>query len=191
MDSLKFIVAELPPGINQIRKLEHDHMYGRERDRWQLLVRQAIGRQLCSFPGRVSIDYTAYRLQLADKDNNAGSFKLVGDALVKLCIIRDDGPMVVDEAKSNYGQSRILHYPDQRIEVTIMDLEEHVVGVLRCDQCGVILDPSRPYRLSMRSKRARCTKCYTYVNAELKREGLGPMVMTLIEPAQRRLEASP
>jgi hypothetical protein len=185
MRVLTFKIAELPPGLNNIKKM-HWAVYGRERDRWALLVREAIGRNNQGFTGRVSIEYHAYRVQLMDKDNHHGSFKLVGDALVKLGIIRDDSPRIIDEELSHYLQEKVSHYTDQRIEVTITDLEEPSLVAkeyLVCGGCSVAINPaSTPYRRSRRSRQVLCMSCYLQLNHELKAKGMGPASYDLVKP---------
>jgi hypothetical protein len=78
------------------------------------------------FSGRVIVEYTAYRVQLMDKDNHHGSFKLIGDALVFYGIIKDDGPEVIDEDLSTYRQKQVHHRNEQRVEITVKDLENNV-----------------------------------------------------------------
>lgn len=192
MRELRFKVAELPPNLNGIKKLVRSYKYGQERDRWQLLIRSAIGPDMVSFPSRVSIQFDVYCVQRSDKDNAQARFKLVGDALVNMGIIRDDSPRIIDEDLSHYVENRISHRPEKRIEVLIKDLDEHPEkrgGSLYCDYCGVEIDRSKPYRLSHRTGRARCTRCYMVVNAELKRQGLGPASMTLVEPKDLEVPA--
>jgi len=155
-------------------------MYGRERDRWQLLIRQAIGRNMHCFPGHVAIQYDAYRVQLMDKDNHHGSFKLIGDALKNLGVILDDGPKIVDEDLSHYEQHRVGHHADQHIMVTIRALDDPAANGITCADCGAVIDLSKPFRLSPRG-RALHILCYSKVNAELKGRGLGPLNMKLVE----------
>ena len=122
MKDLQFQIAELPFGLNRLLRM-HWRVRNNERDAWRLKVRAALGRNVPEFPGRVMIEYTAYRVKLQDKDNNTSSFKMIGDALVFYNIIRDDSPKYIDEDKSRYRQEKVAHFADQRIEVTIKDLE--------------------------------------------------------------------
>lgn len=187
MKTLTFTLAELPPGLNAIKKM-HWAVYRQHRDRWLLLVREAIGREMRSYPGKVSVEYHAYRVQLMDKDNHHGSFKLVGDALVKLGILRDDSPKVIDEDLSKYVQEHVSHYNEQRIEITIQDLEKTVdpkTMVVQCGSCSRIIDTMKtPYRKAKRSGRCLCTSCYLQLNHELKAQGMGPAAYELIEPKE-------
>lgn len=188
MRDLKFVIAELPPNLNGIKKLSRNYyLYGQERDRWQMLIRQAIGADMISYPGRVSIQFDVYCMQKSDKDNAQARFKLVGDALVNMGIIRDDSNRVIDEQLSHYQEFKNAHRSDpRRIDVLIKDLDDGLIvnheNALHCDYCGVEIDESKPYRKSRRSGKARCTRCYMIVNAQLKRQGLGPAMMELIEP---------
>lgn len=122
MKDLVLTINELPVGLNKMKRL-HWTVYGEKRDLWRILVRAAIGRQLCSFPGRVAVEYVVYRVQLADKDNHHASFKLIGDALVHYGVIRDDGPEIIDEDLSKYRQEQVRHRSEQHIMVRIKDLE--------------------------------------------------------------------
>tara|TARA_R100001594_G_scaffold143374_1_gene191256 strand:- start:149 stop:451 length:303 start_codon:yes stop_codon:yes gene_type:complete len=47
--------------------------------------------------GPVEVHYTRKSIRLMDWDNAAGSFKLVGDALVNIGILEDDNPKVIKE----------------------------------------------------------------------------------------------
>lgn len=123
MQELLITITGLPPGLNKLMG-RHWSANRREKQLWYLLLRQAIGRNMRSFPGRVAIIATTYRIRLLDPmDNKAASFKFIGDALVHYEIIRDDGPEIVDEEKSAYRQVRVRHKNEQRIEVRIVDLE--------------------------------------------------------------------
>jgi len=67
--------------------------------------------------GPVNVVYTRRSVRLMDWDNAAGSFKLVGDALVKCGILEDDNPKVIKEFKVE--QVRVKKRHEQGFEVKI------------------------------------------------------------------------
>lgn len=52
-------------------------------------------RAMIRFQNPVTIEYTRFSFKELDEDNLGGSFKPIGDALVKLGIIKDDSPKFV------------------------------------------------------------------------------------------------
>lgn len=183
MKELVFKLAELPPGLNKIKDLAYNEEYGEERDRWHLLVRKAIGRNLVSFPGRVSIDYTRRSVGCMDVDNREASFKLIGDALKNLHVIKDDSPEYIDEKLSHYNIIRVPHYRDQGIEVMIKDLGPLTnAPTVVCSWCGDTIDTSKPYRRTARKSEPVCNKCALGVNHALKLKGLGQTGLIVVKP---------
>lgn len=71
-------------------------------------------------PNTVRITFARFALQLMDWDNFAGSFKLVGDALHGLSIIKDDKPDIVKEFIPK--QEKVLLRKQEKIVITIEDI---------------------------------------------------------------------
>ena len=67
--------------------------------------------------GPVHILYTRRSVRLMDWDNAAGSFKLIGDALVKCGILEDDNPKVITEFRVE--QQKVSRRIEQGFQVQI------------------------------------------------------------------------
>lgn len=77
-----------------------------------------IKEQKCpTYPGTVKITYVRYHTHLQDWDNHCASFKIIGDALVKLGIIKDDKPTIV--VKFVPEQERVKKKEDIKIAIYI------------------------------------------------------------------------
>ena len=63
------------------------------------------------------MEYTRRSVRLMDWDNAAGSFKLIGDALVKCGILEDDNPKIIKEFKVD--QERVRKRYEQGFTVKI------------------------------------------------------------------------
>lgn len=83
-----------PPSLNAANKMHHmaKHRLGKDIE----LMLRSRG-PVPQYPGPVSIDYfrTYHSKPLDETDNLPGSFKLVGDALVRLGVIEDDRREIV------------------------------------------------------------------------------------------------
>ena len=94
-----------PPSRNACDKMHWSRRHKLTKDIELMLVSRG---QLPSFAGPVTIVYsrTCHGAEL-DEDNLAGSFKAVGDALVRLNVIEDDKPkivrLVVDQQRRGKG----------------------------------------------------------------------------------------
>lgn len=80
-----------PPSLNVYLRM---HWARRKRllDETGLRLLAAMQRQRRAFTVPVTISYTLWSVRLRDWDNAAGSFKVVGDSLVKLGVLKDDNP---------------------------------------------------------------------------------------------------
>lgn len=94
------VVINLPgylaPGLNGKAGLIRAHWATRRREAEVVtkLLRAAWDGTV--LPGPVEVDYTRFYSRLPmDWDNAGASFKLIGDALVELGVIPDDGPEVI------------------------------------------------------------------------------------------------
>lgn len=79
---------------------QHWRDYAKERDIWATLIRAKLAPK--QKPAhRVGIHFTAYRVRICDRINNAHGFKAVLDALVNLGWLFDDSEAWLDDT---YGQ---------------------------------------------------------------------------------------
>lgn len=115
--TLTLIVLGLePPGLNGSRGLMRMHWRRRKKleEKIQLLIRSAGPPP--SLHGRVRVRYwRSYRAQPMDDDNLAASFKLVGDALVRLGVLEGDSPdklelVPAQGARAGSGPRIVLHF---------------------------------------------------------------------------------
>ena len=83
-----------PPGINRLLRM---HWAVRKKIQNNLVDELSSEYPTDLIVGPVEIHYTRKSIRLMDWDNAAGSFKLVGDALVTLGILEDDNPKVIKE----------------------------------------------------------------------------------------------
>lgn len=104
----------LVPGINRLLR-----MHWAVRKKMQSALVATIEEQYdCELiEGPVIVEYTRRSIRLMDWDNAAGSFKLVGDALVQCGILSDDNPKVITEFRVE--QERVRKRTDQGFRVTI------------------------------------------------------------------------
>ncbi len=78
-------------------------------------------KKLKKHKGEVSVSIVNYANQLMDWDNLASTFKIIGDALVKLGVIIDDNPKVVIEFKM--AQKRVRTKKEENLVYIIEDYD--------------------------------------------------------------------
>jgi hypothetical protein len=100
----------LPPGLNQIKHMD-PFEYNRVKKSWMWLIKAATLKNQLSFQ-RADIAMTVYRIGRMDKDNTEASFKIPGDALRDLHVIRNDDTQSIRTDIKN-----VLVKPSQRHEI--------------------------------------------------------------------------
>ena len=103
-----------PPGINRLLRM---HWAVRKKHQNNLVSELEANYPTDLIEGPVCVEYTRRSVRLMDWDNAAGSFKLVGDALVQLGILEDDNPQIIKEFKVD--QERVKHRVEQGFTVII------------------------------------------------------------------------
>ena len=83
-----------PPGINRLLRM---HWAVRKQLQNNLVAEIQSAYPCDLIEGPVCVAYTRRSVRLMDWDNAAGSFKLIGDALVKCGILEDDNPKIIKE----------------------------------------------------------------------------------------------
>lgn len=111
---LEIISNIQPPGINKLLRMHY-----RVRKKLQAEIAEDIAANypLDLIEGPVTVDYLRKSVRLMDWDNAAGSFKLIGDALVQLGILEDDNPTVIKEFRVE--QERVSRLKGQGYRVYI------------------------------------------------------------------------
>lgn len=109
------VVNELTPGLNRWQRM-HWGKRSKIKEKWQWLIKEQNPQKHAS---SVNITYTRVSTQPMDLDNVGGSFKAIGDALVKGGIIEDDSPDIVQsltvqwqKAESQKRQRSIIEIRD-------------------------------------------------------------------------------
>lgn len=118
------IISGLPKTINQLSG-KHWAIVQKESQKWFRLIKNQMIADRIRLPDvplkKARIVYTRFSFRQTDDDNRASSFKRVQDALVKLSIIEDDNPDVIEvvhlweKCAPNEGKIRI------RLEETIIN----------------------------------------------------------------------
>ena len=103
-----------PPGINKLLRM---HWAVRKKLQNNLVAELQSAYSCDLIEGPVSVEYTRRSVRLMDWDNAAGSFKLIGDALVKCGILEDDNPKIIKEFKVE--QERVRKRDEQGFTVKI------------------------------------------------------------------------
>ena len=117
------IPGEVPPGLNELRKLWSDpsHKEYREmRDAWVLWLKAALGSHRPSYM-RARIEMTMYRLGSMDRDNLEASFKIIGDALQIAGVIPDDDTTTIE--RPPVVSVKVAHYADIKTVLEITELK--------------------------------------------------------------------
>lgn len=88
---LKYVIPEIPPSNNRYAGRMNCWEYRSEKQRWKLLVRQAVGRKIPPEPlsrATVTLIYHFKDNRRRDPDNYSG--KMILDGLTAAGIIADD-----------------------------------------------------------------------------------------------------
>jgi hypothetical protein len=96
MAALRLEIPTLPPALNGPSGLLRMHFTKRRKvaDRWAMLLLVARGRDRQRFC-RCEVKVTFYTSRFRDPDGAYASLKLPLDELVKLEVLKDDGPDVI------------------------------------------------------------------------------------------------
>jgi Holliday junction resolvase RusA-like endonuclease len=86
------------------------------KDQWQWLIK---AEKPDKHDGAVNITYTRVSTQPMDLDNVGGSFKAIGDALVKAGIIEDDSPDIVQSLTVQWQKAE-----SQKQQRSIIEIED-------------------------------------------------------------------
>jgi hypothetical protein len=94
--------GQLPPGLNEIKRMNKKYEYPRVKKSWMWLIFAALQKNHRSFE-RARIEMTCYRIgaDRMDRDNTEASFKIPGDALRDLHIIPDDNQHTIQTEIKN------------------------------------------------------------------------------------------
>jgi len=103
-----------PPGINRLLRM---HWAVRKKLQLKLVAEIQEAYECDLIEGPVTVEYTRRSIRLMDWDNAAGSFKLIGDALVACGILEDDNPKVIKVFKVK--QEKVPHRNEQGFTVKI------------------------------------------------------------------------
>lgn len=95
----------------------HYHALNNAKSEMAILVGAKTKNQ---HEGKVQITITRYACQLMDWDNLAGGFKIIGDALVRQKVIKDDKPEVV--VFFNTQQIKVATRKEERTMILIEDI---------------------------------------------------------------------
>lgn len=108
-------VKELTPSLNKWQRM-HWGKRSKIKEQWIWLIKEQKPKK---HPESVHITYTRVSSRKMDLDNVGGSFKAIGDALVKCGIIEDDNPDIVksltlkwEKAKSQKEQYSLIEIED-------------------------------------------------------------------------------
>ena len=114
-----FILNKLVPGMNGSDGLLREHWTNRKKRKlkYMNIFRSQVK---CIYKGTVSIDYVRYCCRFMDWDNMGASFKCVGDALVGLGILGDDGPEVIRYFRLE--QKKVHRRCEEMVEIIIRPL---------------------------------------------------------------------
>jgi len=115
---MEITVHELAPGLNGSNGLIRMHFrsYGKVKDRWQLLLREAAGTRRAPDPCHIHM-HRYYCGQPMDIDNLYSTCKIPLDAMRAVKIIREDDPSVVSSITMT--QSKVAKRTEQRTVITI------------------------------------------------------------------------
>lgn len=111
-------INELAPMLNGKKGLKRMHWaaYTKVRDKWTWLIRAEKPQK---HKGRVIISFTRFSTARPDWDNLYASFKIIGDSLETLGVIKDDSMDVVEKLDANWKKVSKRKY--QRTEIRIED----------------------------------------------------------------------
>ena len=109
----------LPPGLNGSKGLMRMHWGTKHKMSTEVInkITSTFHDTLPNFRGPVRVTFMRKSTRLMDWDNACASFKLVGDALVNLCVIEDDSPDIIHDFIPL--QERVKTRKEHGIEITI------------------------------------------------------------------------
>lgn len=111
-------IYNLPPLLNVWQRM-HWGKRMKINEEWVWLIKE---QALKIRPKRAKITFTRVSVRMADYDGIGGSFKPVGDALVKCGVLKDDSPLYIDELVLKWKKSKSLK--DQHVIIEIEDVSE-------------------------------------------------------------------
>lgn len=118
----KFIILQRVPGMNGKDGLLREHWSKRKKRKDMIkreLLAQVVGQP--KFKDKVRVQFTNYcSSHPMDWDNFCASFKLIGDSLTDLRIIKDDSPLIIVEFLPKQVKSE---RKDERIEILIEEVK--------------------------------------------------------------------
>lgn len=116
--SIVLTISELAPSLNGSGGLIRMHWsaYGRIKDRWTVLVREAAGLQRMKGPCTMLME-RYYAQTPLDFDNLYASVKIPGDALRAAKIIQEDNPEIVTSLVCH--QFKVATKKEQRTVITL------------------------------------------------------------------------
>jgi hypothetical protein len=97
-------INKLSPSLNEWQRM-HWGKRSKIKKLWHWLIKE---QKPTKHGGSVIITYTRVSTQPMDLDGVGGSFKAIGDALVKEGIIEDDNPAIVTELRLRWEKSQTL-----------------------------------------------------------------------------------
>ena len=112
------VVNELTPSLNKWQRM-HWGKRKKIKEQWQWLIKSEKPKK---HGGSVDITYTRVSTQPMDLDNVGGSFKAIGDALVKADIIEDDNPKIVQTLTVHWEKAESMD--DQKSIIEIHDVSK-------------------------------------------------------------------
>jgi len=109
------VVNELTPSLNKWQRM-HWGKRAKIKEKWHWLIKAEKPKK---HDGKVRINYIRVSTQPMDLDGVGGSFKAIGDALVKAGVIEDDNPYILrpltvdwQKAESQKQQRSIIEIID-------------------------------------------------------------------------------
>lgn len=106
---MRYVIPEIPPSNNRYAGRQNCWEYRAEKQRWKLLVRQAVGRKIPPKPlscAKVTLIYHFKDNRRRDPDNYSG--KMILDGLTAARIIADDSFFCINlQLRAVYDKSGI------------------------------------------------------------------------------------
>ena len=115
---MTFTIEEHAPGMNVLMRM-HFRTYGKLRDKWQVLLREAVGTY--RFRGKVDVRIIRFYAGVPmDLDNLWSTCKIPLDAMVRSGILPSDNPECVSALRCE--QFKVPTKNRERTEITILEL---------------------------------------------------------------------
>ena len=109
----------LPIGINRLIRM---HWAVRKKEQLKFvehIIQNNPELRDYEYTNPVCVEYTRKSVRYMDWDNAAGSFKIIGDALVSLGVLPDDNPNIIKEFIVR--QDKVRHRNEQGFNVVIRE----------------------------------------------------------------------